>query len=185
MSPRSRDPETDTVTLRLDPNLLARLDAESEEQGRSARVRTILERYWWLIDRAVPEMAIAEWNLIMDAMNGIAHWDGAELTAQVLYPEISDSISLNGLDRKWLYREDEPEAAPCPPTGDPVQREGRGITDRGQRLLERLRSLSRAENLAVVEVAERFWLAVGECQHAGTCVNITGPLGQFSRCSKE
>lgn len=87
-----------------------------------------LERYYHLLRQSLPAFSEAEASLLVDACNG---WLIEPHTARLLWAEVADAISLDGLDRKWDVD--------------------------GPALVARLRNLTPSEALAACDAIERFW----------------------------
>ena len=90
--------------------------------------RRDLRRYYELLEQSRPTFSEAEAHFLVDIFNG-THFDPIEMSATML----------------WASVEDAPEATA----------EKHGI-DRGD-VVGRLRTLSFAEGLAVIDAVERFW----------------------------
>lgn len=87
-----------------------------------------LERYYQLLGFARPTFSQGEAMLLVDAMNGCM----LDMhTVHLLWANIADAIDSDGLDTKWEVD--------------------------GTSLVQRLRSLSRIECLAVYDAIERAW----------------------------
>jgi hypothetical protein len=98
---------------------------------RSSLVSAIAERYAEIVRRSVPEMALAEWCLIFDALNGCWTIDNAALVANGVAMEVADAAALNGAGAKWCVD--------------------------GQALANRIAALPFPAKIAIVDTAERFW----------------------------
>lgn len=127
---------SDRISLRIPDHLrqVADLDA-GDLASPSARIAGILDRYGLLMARSTPQLTRAEWCLILDAINGWASaYEPAELAASGIAAEVADHVKLNGADDKWgLSR---------------AQAMG---------LAHRIHEMHPAEQLAIVDRAERFW----------------------------
>lgn len=125
------------TSIRLRPGVATELKArESPSTSRSQVVNRDLDRLYALYRRVLPEIqfSVPEAMLIVDALNGTVFYDAGSTT--LLWASIEDSIRLDGLDAKW------------------------GVD--GPALVKKIRSLTPAQTLAVVDAAERFWAAVPE-----------------------
>jgi hypothetical protein len=111
---------------------------EGAKGDRSAAVQRILGRYAEIVRRSVPDLSVPEWKLVVYSLNGVIHDPPSMISA--LWHGIEDSISLDKLDTKWDVD--------------------------GAALVKKLKRLSFAENVAVVDIAERYWLAVRLGQEA-------------------
>lgn len=125
------------ISVRLPDDFTAKL----EERGdRAGVIRSTLDRYWDLLQRARPALrekfSAAELSLIADASNGTIY-DTWSIPA--LWMGIEDSINLDGTADKWSVD--------------------------GPALVDKLKALTPAESHALVDAVERFWHAVGEGQH--------------------
>jgi hypothetical protein len=93
-----------------------------------------LARYYALLERELTRIRLSEpeASLIVDAYNG-TFWEPH--TAPLLWADIDDAIRYDGLDQKW------------------------GVD--GADLFARLRALAPFALLALVDAAERYWVAAG------------------------
>ncbi|HCZ49108.1 MAG TPA: hypothetical protein DCZ11_08895 [Gammaproteobacteria bacterium] len=100
-------------------------------EGRSARLNTVAERYLDVVRRDCPGLTEAEWCAICDALNG--YWmEGCEnIGVRTAWAEIADADRLNGLGEKW------------------------GVD--AQALAARMRDMTAGAQVALAEVVERFW----------------------------
>lgn len=119
----------------LDRALADRLGPDGDEglHSRTATLTYMADRYAETCRRSLPVLALNEWLLIFDAMNGTASWDYPLGAATGLAHNVHDGCDLNGLGDKW-------EVA-----------DWRG-------LVARLADLPFASQIAVVDAAERFWV---------------------------
>ncbi len=107
---------------------------QDEPDGLSARINAIADRYAYLLSLITPPaFSRAEWLLMADACSG---WASAQEPAETLVgavaAEVEDSLP-DGLSGKW------------------------GLTDvQARALCRRLKALSPAENIWLVEKIERF-----------------------------
>lgn len=109
------------------------LKKEITSRGEQSYViRRDLERLYALYRRSLARISLTknEALLIADALNG-ALFDNT--TVFYFWASIEDAIKLEGLDKKWQVD--------------------------GKKLVDKLRSLSDAETLALVDAVERFWQA--------------------------
>lgn len=118
--------------FRASDDLQQRCDMPTDARATQIAARD-LDRYYTLLQRAMPKFSEPEASLIVDALNGTL---SEPHTAHLLWAEIDDAIQLDQLDKKW------------------------GVD--GPALVQRLRSLSPFEAMAVVDAAERFWLSPNE-----------------------
>lgn len=121
----------------LDAAIDARIDMTTGEDGggfrsRSSLVSAMADRYAEICRRESPSLALNEWLMIFDAINGCWMLDNAAMVAQSIAHEVYDAADLNGTDRKW------------------------GVPD-GKALAKRLDALQFAAKVAIVDAAERFW----------------------------
>jgi hypothetical protein len=119
------------TSLRLKPRLAGEIDSRG---ARSMVIHRDLERLYTLYRHALANMNLSakEACLIADALNGILF---EPATAQLLWANIAEAISVDGLDTKW------------------------GVD--GKALVERLRTADHLTCFAIIDAAERFWQAVG------------------------
>lgn len=138
---RKRSPAK--LSLTIDPEVIRHLDLRGEE--RSPVVSRDLERYYRLLAETRPTLrerfSPAEISLVIDACNGWATWMEPFDLLRLIWANVEDSIRLDGLDQKWEI--------PDPPG-----------------LVQRLKSLSPVEVLALCDAVERFWHAVGQGDHS-------------------
>jgi hypothetical protein len=130
----------ETAAVKISANIsassLAALDARDRgrgEGGRGGALDTLVDRYCECVRRELPDLTVPEWHLLVDTLHGVLH-EPASMIA-VSAHGIADAIELDGLGA-W-----------------------RGVD--GADLVRRLRALSYAGLLAVVDTAERYWSAVG------------------------
>ena len=91
-----------------------------------------LDRYFWLLETAMPKLSEAEFNLLCDACNGWASsYEPPEVVAQGLVMQIEDAINYEQLAQKWAVD--------------------------GTALIAQLQTLSALETLALVEAIEKYW----------------------------
>ena len=95
--------------------------------------RRDLTRYYALLRASTPKFSEPEASLILDALNGTLL---DEHTYRLLWAEVDDAIRLDGLDEKWGVHAGE--------------------------LVTRLRNLSPAECMAVIDAVERAWLMLSD-----------------------
>ena len=122
-----REPQIQFRAGGIEPELTARAGGA---ESPSLVARRDLERYYYLLRRALPTFTEPEASLIVDACNG---WLIEPHTAPLLWAEVDDAIRMDGLAEKW------------------------GVD--GASLVARLRALTPFESLAVADAAERFRLA--------------------------
>lgn len=128
-----------TVSISIYQPTLERLDARVGRLSRSERLSQDLTRYWDLLGaglaQARKKLTKPEASLILDVQNGTYVDDGPAFARWVIGDslafQISDAISLDGLDQKW------------------------GVD--GPALLEKVRGLGHAETLALLDWAARYW----------------------------
>lgn len=97
----------------------------------SGRINQIAERYRFVLERTrvAERFSEPEWNLLRDSLNGV--WLQPAESIRGLSIGVQDSIALDHLDRKW------------------------GVD--GTALLAKLRALTVAEEVALVEAVEQWW----------------------------
>lgn len=121
--------------------LLAALEARTNGASVGSVAKRDLERYYQLLAGELAELSRdpakaldeAEASLIIDACNG---WLVEPHTYTLLWAQVADAISLDGLDRKWDVNAD--------------------------RLIAKLRSYTPGQTLAVIDAADRYWTLDGE-----------------------
>lgn len=125
------------VTMKLGPLaplVDSRVHGEPDNGSRSEAIRQMIARYDLICQRDQPKLSVAEWKLICDVMNGVWTSDGGP-HLPLIWAEVSDGIRIDGLDKKWNVD--------------------------GGALVERLRTLTQGQTIAVLDEVERFWRAVG------------------------
>ncbi len=122
--------------ISLQPETVAEIDARNSGENRSGTISKMLSRYLYTLAdsrRRLREMlSDAEMSLILDTLNGTGFFD--EHAPIFIDAEISDAISLDHLDEKWSVD--------------------------GPALIAKLRTLSYADKLAIVDASERWWIRV-------------------------
>lgn len=119
------------ISITLAHPVIAEIDARGE--ARSTTIARDLERLYALYKLALRDVPLAEREamLLVDVLNGTL-MDAA--TAAVLWGEIEDGITLNGLAAKWEID--------------------------GADLVRRLKALDNLHALALIDAAERYWCAI-------------------------
>jgi hypothetical protein len=141
---------------KLSISLQLRIGTEIEKRVESGNVSNTvnrsLDRYFALLNRALAEwrgtLSDNECALILDATNGSAFADTISLG--MLWSEIEDAVSLDGLDRKWSVD--------------------------GAALAVKLKASGMLGQAALVDASERWWnrVAAGE-QPAYSDLLVGGP----------
>jgi hypothetical protein len=116
----------------IGPAVDARADHEVSNETRADAIRRMVERYQWVTEADRPELSVAEWKLVADALNGTMFHGAGQLG--ILWAEIADAIKLEALDKKWEVN--------------------------GAALVKRLRALTPGQLVATIDVVERFWIEV-------------------------
>jgi hypothetical protein len=147
----------------LEAALSARLDPTAGDDGggfrsRSSLISAIADRYAEICRRELPTLALNEWLMVFDALNGCWMLDPASLAANGIALEVSDAATLNGTDRKWHVAD-------------------------GQALARRIDGLSFAGKVAILDAAERFWTLdlQPDREPAEECESPDDPHGQWRR----
>lgn len=117
----------------LQQQLAARTDHPDAAGTPGLVARRDLERYYTVLADSLArlDLTLGQACLLMDALNGT--WMDTS-SYRLLWAEVDDSIREENLAGKWSVD--------------------------GAQLVERLRSLSPGEQMAMVDAAERFWLLV-------------------------
>ena len=123
-----------SMSIYADRALRAELDARRGYITDGTLMSRELERYYEVLRRslATVKLSEAEAGLLCDALSGIVRAGPVAL----LWAEVDEAIRADGLDAKW------------------------GIE--GPVLVAKLRGLSYAQALALVDAIERFWLGPHE-----------------------
>ena len=121
-----------STVQRISVSMYQRLLDQIEERGgaRSTIISRDLERLYTLYQRALrrADLTIDEACLITDALNSSLYTAD---TAHLLWAGVEDAVRHENLAEKW------------------------GVD--GQALVEKLKSLSEIQSMAVIDAAERFW----------------------------
>lgn len=118
------------ISIYPSPALDAACALNGGGRNRSHRISQMADRYAEILRRnPAPAISEAEANLIRDALNGTLHEPAAMIRG--LWQGIEDAIQLDGLAEKWKVD--------------------------GAALIERLRGLSYAQEVAMVEAVEAWW----------------------------
>ena len=118
----------------LDRVLAERIKSDSEELGfrsRSSMISAIAERYSEIIRRSIRELSVPEWCLIFDVLNGCWMIDSSAIAAKGLAHQIADATQLDAAGSKWDVD--------------------------GLSLARRVAGMTFAEQMAIIDAAERFW----------------------------
>lgn len=99
---------------------------------RSGTINAILDRYGYLVRSHTPTLAIGEWLLVFDALNGVWMQEQAGLSIAGLAHGIADHCHLNGADKQFRVPD-------C------------------RAFVARLAAMPTVEKLAIIDAAERFW----------------------------
>ncbi len=99
------------------------------DASASGALERILDRYGEIMRREQPQLTEAEWNLMRDVLNGC--WLSPARSCAWIDIEAEDGIRLNGLDAKWEVD--------------------------GPALVAKLRALTFAQRVAIVDAVEIWW----------------------------
>jgi len=121
------------VSLYVSPpieRVLKVVDAGGENSAHSVsgRIADVCERYMTIARESLPDLSMEEWHTCLDALNGVSLQPHS---AKYVIVEIHDAMRLNNLHAKWGA---DPEV-----------------------LSEKLSSMTTANLIALLEVAEQFW----------------------------
>ena len=117
---------------------------ERTQRSRSETIRDIVKRYVEVCRRHRPDLERKEWYLIVDAFNGTIIDE--QFALPNLAAQIEDAIALDDADKRHAVD--------------------------GEALLRKLRNLTYAEKLAVVDIVDRFWADVARKGGASTDTKI-------------
>lgn len=125
-------------TISFLPEVADEIEKRADTTGeRSMRVSRMLDRYFAILTSARRNLrkllSDKEIALILDSLNGIAHWDTYSI--QLTWAGVSDSIEMDGLDRKWEID--------------------------GPALVAKLKALDYAHAVTLVDACEVWWNRVG------------------------
>lgn len=127
----------DKFPISINPELSLEIERRNAGENRSGAISKMLSRYLYVLAdarrRLRDEFSEGEISLILDALNGIGHFDVH--APSFVNAEIADAISLDQLDAKWKVD--------------------------GPALVAKLNALSYADKLAIVDASERWWNRVG------------------------
>lgn len=109
------------------------LEAIGKSENLSGRLNSICSRYGAIIAKDCPALAVNQWMMICDILNGtVLDADNRDADpARFLWADISESGKLDGMAEKW---EIDTEA-----------------------LSQQVRELPYSSQCAIIEVAARFW----------------------------
>jgi hypothetical protein len=107
-------------------------ETDGNLRSRSSTIIAMVDRYAETCRRSLPRLPLNHWLLIMDAMNGCWLMDHPAMVASGLAHNVHDACTLNDAAGKWQ----------APDWSD---------------LVETLRTLPFAAQLAVIDACERFW----------------------------
>lgn len=93
-------------------------------------IENAIERYLGMVAESMPTLAMHEWLLICDSLNGVSFADSSHLKNRII-ANIADSICNEALDRKW------------------------GINS--ENLLASIQTWTNGQAISVLHVAETFW----------------------------
>lgn len=109
--PKKANPmRSNTFTTYMTVEVLERLSArcaEAKGETKNARLQADLTTYWNMLDISLAyakrDLTQSEAKAILDVLNG-TYWDATNvgmMTGGGLTLEVSDAVTLNGLDKKW------------------------------------------------------------------------------------
>lgn len=104
-----------------------------EVENLSGRLNNIIIRYGGIVSAETPTLALAEWQMICDMLNStIIDTDHRDTDpARFLWSDIAESGKLDGLAEKWEINTES--------------------------LSQRVRAMSYAQTVAILEVVAKFW----------------------------
>jgi hypothetical protein len=108
-----------------------RLLESRSDDNISGTLNAAIDRYLGIVRRVMPRFHLAEWNAIMDAMNGSQTQSSADIDPGAILANVADAIRYNGLAEKWEI--------------DPVT------------LVDQLRELDYPAQVALLDAVERYW----------------------------
>lgn len=121
----------------LDDALSERLPHGNPDGGglrtRTATVTAMCDRYRAIIQASMPLLTLPQWLLIFDSLNGCWMQDQPELTALGVSANVADNCALNQANTRF------------------------NVPDWHALAIE-LDAMTLAEQLAIVDAAERFWI---------------------------
>lgn len=115
--------------LYITPPIAALLEGRKERDTLAGRLSTVAERYQMVIDGHRPTLTEAEWNACRDALN--SYWMGDADSIKLIWATIADADHIDGLGAKWKID--------------------------AQSLSSRIRQMTPAELVALVEAVETWW----------------------------
>lgn len=133
------------VAPALESALAERAGTDDSMRSRSAVIAAMAERYSETCRRHAPRLALAEWLLIFDAMNGCWTLDNSAVAARSIAMEVRDACELNDAHANHNL-----------------------TLDQGRQLVVKLGNMDFATSVAVLDAAERFWLLNVQPDGAGT-----------------
>lgn len=111
-------------------SLVAEVESRVGQKSRSDVVSRDLDRLYSLYRRAIGslDLTVQEASLLLDVLNGSLY---DVTTAPMLWAAVEDRIRLDSLDEKW------------------------GVD--GHELVEKLKSFTDVQALAIIDAGERYW----------------------------
>lgn len=105
----------------------------AEDGNLSGRINSIIVRYGTITQKDCPELTEQEWMMICDILNGtILDTDSRDADpARFLWADIAESGQLDGMAAKWEIDTDD--------------------------LSQRVRAMSCGQQIAIIEIVQRFW----------------------------
>ena len=119
------------TSMSLSPQIIAELDSRDQFNSRSGVMERDLKRLYTLYQYELKKIDLTaeEICLIIDMLNG--HLTDPPETARLLWAQVEDEIRYENLAEKWKVD--------------------------GDKLVEKLKSMSLLACLAIIDAAERFW----------------------------
>lgn len=111
-------------------------EPDNSLRGRSATITCMCDRYAEIVRRSTPTFALNEWLLLFESLNGVWMQEHPAMTAAAVAHEVADNCRLNAAHQRF----------------------GVGANDWPE-LVSRIDALPFAGKIAVIDAAERFWIA--------------------------
>ena len=152
-------PDYPLAQFRVPENIRDAMAARLDGRSLGQQAARDLERYYEALARELRtiELTEREASLICDALNG-SLLDVS--SAALIWAEVSDGVRYNQLDQKWLAED---------------RGAGAGAHFAAEQLIEKLRSLTYTQSLALADAVERFWSA-GSIANTGDQLRAVGLL---------
>lgn len=136
------------LSVSIAPDITGQINTRAEGNVSGA-INKSLSRYFALLQRGLAELrsqlSEQECALILDATNGSAFAD--TITLNMLWADIEDAVTLDGLDQKWSVD--------------------------GQVLVAKIKNAGMSGQTALIDASERWWNRVSAGENPGYAELLT------------